>query len=340
MKFIEAAQVQKDAYNLFVTGHNSGSFLQSWEWGQWQEVLGKKVFRFMVEDDSGVLSMAVQLITMPLFGNQYYLYAPYGPVVHEEVLPSAVVKFLLGNLYERFPEALFLRVEPQRKIDRLEDFAKKTVNIQPGITMVVDVSKSNEDLLAAMHPKTRYNIKIAERHGVEIKSERVHDGILVQQAIALIIQTQHRQKYRGHDSAYYQKLLKFFAAQIEKSDLHITVYTASVLQEVIVSAVMVDYGKIRMYLYGGSSDSHRNAMAPYLLHWQAMQDARALGIAVYDLGGSEVASGGERGFTRFKRGFGGTVVEFTGAYDIVYHKLWYTIYTSGRILNRLIQKLK
>ena len=102
---------------------------------------------------------------------------------------------------------------------------------------------------------------------------------------------------------------------------------------------MVDFAKTRMYLYGGSSENEKNLMAPYLMHWQAMQDARNLGLEFYDLGGSEVSGGGERGFTRFKKGFGGRVVEYAGAYDVIYNKLWYNAYRIVRHANRLLKQI-
>lgn len=79
-------------------------------------------------------------------------------------------------------------------------------------------------------------------------------------------------------------------------------------------------------------------MAPYMLHWQAMLDAKAMGLEYYDLGGSEVSGGGEKGFTRFKRGFGGEVVEYAGAYDIVINKSLYQVYRFLRSVNKIMKK--
>jgi lipid II:glycine glycyltransferase (peptidoglycan interpeptide bridge formation enzyme) len=80
-------------------------------------------------------------------------------------------------------------------------------------------------------------------------------------------------------------------------------------------------------------------MAPYLLHWQAMLDAKSQGFECYDLGGSEVSGGGEKGFTRYKRGLGGVVVEYSGAYDIVINKFWYGIYRTFRFVNKRFKSI-
>ncbi len=177
---------------------------------------------------------------------------------------------------------------------------------------------------------------------MEVQSELVvtpGHGLYVQDAINSIVQTQIRQRYRGHSAAYYHKLIDFFALHNAQGDVKVTIYKALHQRRLIASGVMVDFGKTRMYLYGGSSDEDKNLMAPYLMHWHAMVDARELGLQFYDLGGSEVSGGGEKGFTRFKKGFGGRIVEYAGAYDIIYNQLWYNAYRIVRTANRFLKQI-
>ena len=337
LQLIELFEKDKHEYNTFVAGQETGSFLQSWEWGEWQVKFGHEVKRFSMKNQAGQLVGTVQFLKMSLPGNRHYWYAPYGPVL------AGGERLKVESLKSKFPEAIFVRIEPQDQTSILNHKSLiKSTNIQPAITIVVDVKKTNEELLAAMHSKARYNIKVAERHGVEIQKELVvtpGHGLYVQEAVDLIVETQKRQKYRGHSRNYYYNLIDFFAIHNGKSDLKIHIYKALYQKQLLVSAIMIDFGTTRMYLYGGSSEAHRNVMAPYLLHLVAMRDARELGIVHYDLGGSEVSGGGERGFTRFKQGFGGKVVTYAGAYDIVNQRLWYTIYTFTRSLNRFYKKL-
>lgn len=327
MKLIELTESDQPSYNQFVAAHG-GSFLQSWEWGEWQIHLGRTVYRFKIIDENDEIASVIELIKTPVFGRKHYLYAPYGPVGVVR-LKLEDLSFLKQELQKQFSDALFVRIEPQSKIAGLESVATKSTNIQPAITMIVDVNKSDEELLAAMHPKTRYNIKVAQQHGVNIVKDNN------QQAIELILQTQIRQHFRGHGKQYYTNLLNFFTQH--QGDLKVYVYQALYQGMPVTAAVMFDFGKTRVYLYGGSSEENKNVMAPYLLHWQAMQDARVAGLKYYDLGGSEVSGGGERGFTRFKRGFGGRVVEYAGAYDLVFNKTWYNVYRIGRVINRLMK---
>src|SRR5581483_1570037 len=169
MEFIELEQVNKTEYNRFVAEQSSGSFLQSWEWGEWQKSLGHEVRRFGLTE-AKVLMATVQCVKTNLFNKQHYAYASYGPVWSTS-LAEADFKFFITSLHKQYPGALFIRIEPLIAPQGLLAIGKKSKNIQPGITMIVDVNKTDDELLALMHPKTRYNIKIAERYGVEIQSE-------------------------------------------------------------------------------------------------------------------------------------------------------------------------
>ena len=107
----------------------------------------------------------------------------------------------------------------------------------------------------------------------------------------------------------------------------------------VVSAVMVDFGEIRTFLFGGSSEMHKNVMASYLLHWQAMLDAKNAGLKEYDFWGIETSSGETPGFVRFKLGFGGAAKEYGGAWDAVFSPWKYRLYSLMRAFNRATKKI-
>ena len=90
-----------------------------------------------------------------------------------------------------------------------------------------------------------------------------------------------------------------------KGNVSLHIYKAIFQNQLLGAAFMVDFGKTRTFLFGGSSEFHKNVMAPYLLHWKAMQDAKALGLTTYDFWGIETSSGETPGFVRFKIGFRG-----------------------------------
>lgn len=339
MKLEILDESRRQDYNRFAARQGGGNFLQAWEWGQWQESLGRQASRYFLAAADGRPQAAIQLLHMALPGGRFYLYAPYGPVAAGDFAGPAAA-FLIESLRRRFPRALFLRLEPQVPWPELPKQARKSANIQPAITMQVALERETEELLGAMHPKTRYNIKLAQRHGVTVQSEPAvtpGHGLYVQELIDLIVQTQARQNYRGHPAAYYRRLIDFFALNGTAEAPRLRLYKALWQRQLLACGVMVDFGPTRVYLYGGSAAEQRQLMAPYLLHWQAMLDARLAGLSCYDLGGSEVSLGGERGFTRFKRGFGGTVVNFAGAYDAIFSPGWYRLYNLLRSANRLIK---
>jgi len=342
MQLIELKEQDKLKYNSFVASHPSGSFLQSWEWGGWQENLGREVYRFFLMDSDSVAG-SMQLIRMPVLGKRFYLYAPYGPVLAKgENFKFQISNFqgIFNDLKSRFPEALFIRIEPkdQQLPATCYQLLAKSTHIQPVNTLVLDLSKSIDQLLKEMHPKTRYNIRLAQKHGVEIVSDLAivpGHGLYLEEVLGLIMETAKRQNFKTFTEDYYRGLLDFFGAQNHCGDLKIYIYKALYGRELLAAAVMVDFGKVRTYLFGGSAAAHRDVMAPHLLHFKAISDAQALGLRSYDFWGLDTVKEKNPGFARFKLGFGGKRLEYPGAYDLVFAKGQYRFYQVLRWLNRL-----
>ncbi len=344
MNLAELALTEKESYNQFVASSPSGSFLQSWEWGEWQAHLGRTVSRFKIIDDSGEQVASTQLIKMPLPFGRYYLYAPYGPVGAKNYeFGIKNYEWLLGCLKEKFINAVFIRIES--KDSPLAPHPSpliKTKNIQPGKTLLIDLTKPEEQLLSEMHHKTRYNIKLAQKHGVEIKDEfdiSIGHGLFAKEAVGLIAETAKRQGFKGYGSGYYNKLIDFLAIS-NRGDLNLRIYKAVYQNQILASAIMVDFGQTRVFLFGGSSEENKSVMAPYLLHWTAMRDAKSMGLNFYDFWGIETASGSTPGFVRFKLGFGGKEQQYAGAYDVVIKNFMYKFYSGMRFGNRVIKKMR
>jgi peptidoglycan pentaglycine glycine transferase (the first glycine) len=351
LQLVELSEKDKDIYSQFVINQSSGSFLQSWEWGQWQASLGREALRFFVIDDYKAGNLGcVQLIKMPLPFGRHYLYAPYGPVVGSR--KSEVGDQILKELQKKFVDTVFIRIEPKDTllISNFQFPIFKSSNVQPSKTLLIDLAKPDDQLLAEMHPKTRYNIKVAQKHGVEIKDEfdiSVGHGLFAKEAVLLIAQTARRQGFKNYGTEYYNKMIDFFAVK-NRGALKLHIYKAIYQDKILASAIMLDFpakggsasgGGTRTFLFGGSSDEYRNVMAPYLLHWQAMRDAKAQGMEVYDFWGTETSSGEVPGFVRFKLGFGGSERQYSGAYDFIVSKPWYRAYGLLRSVNKIIKKI-
>ncbi len=377
MNLTEVEQSQKSFYNNFVASQISGSFLQSWEWGEWQVRLGRTVYRYFITDNDNIIG-SMQVVKTPLPFSKYYFYLPYGPVILNDLeakdilsVPSrpslsasegewrdpstrmhslGMTQFFVNEITKKFPETVFVRMEPKfnSSFTNLNSSLIKSPNIQPAKTLIIDLTKTEEELLAQMHPKTRYNIKLAQKHNVEVQDEFVltnGKGLYAKEAVELIAQTAGRQKYKTQGLDYFEKLVDFFAIHNPQADLKLHIYKALYNKELLTSAIILDFGNTRTYLFGGSSDLHREVMAPHLLHWTAMQDAKKLGLKYYDFWGIETASGNTPGFVRFKLGFApqlrsgssSETKQYPGAWDIVGRKIYYNLYSLLRFVNRMVR---
>lgn len=341
MNFIELGESDHRKFNDYVASQNTGSFLQSWDWGDLQLVFNnKQVFRFIVTEGQKIL-LSAQALKIPLFANQYYLYIPYGPVVTDE-FDISVLEFFFAELRNRFPEIVFIRTEP-KFIPPRGLIGKKTVNIQPGKTIINDLTLPEDEILTEMHNKTRYNIKVAQKHGLIITNQIIdpeNEHPLYKECLNLILETAKRQSYHTHPYSYYDTLIRFFSHHERKGDISVYLYQALYKNQLLATAIMIDFDATRTYLFGGSSNEYRNVMAPHLLHFQAMIDAKVKGLKHYDFDGVETASGKEAGFTRFKLGFGGHIVQYAGSHDLVNKTLVYWSYKFLRGLNRYFRKFK
>ena len=352
MKLLEVNESQKAEYSHFVKDQESGSFLQSWEWGEWQKTLGREVYRFKIIDGEGRWFGSVQFIKMPLPMGKFYLYSPYGPiVVHstqyiparhlpESQATAGGVHSLIQGIKNKFQNAIFVRIEPKDSqiIQQSNYPITKSRNIQPGKTLIINLSKSEDQLLQEMHAKTRYNIRLAQKHGLEIQKEfavNAGHGLFFREALELICKTADRQKFKSFPQKYYSDLIDFFALH-RKGEVSLHLYKAVYKNKLLSSGIMIDYGKVRTYLFGGSSLEDKNVMAPFLMHFKAIKDAKEKSLSFYDFWGIETAGGKTPGFVRFKQGFGGEEKKYAGAYDIPIHLFGYKIYQLFRRLNRIV----
>jgi lipid II:glycine glycyltransferase (peptidoglycan interpeptide bridge formation enzyme) len=320
---------RKQEYDEFVSNNSIGSFLQSWAWGEWQISQNKTVSRYLFIQDGKIVG-ATQTIVMPTFLGEY-CYCPHGPVWANNLSDEQIEQLLeiLKTVLQKEYASLFVRIEPTVEINLQKLGAVKTDSVQPPQTLIKDISSPAESLLQSFHHKTRYNIKVAGRHGVQIsQSKEVNSDV-----IKLIMETSVRQNYRNHSALYIEKLWQFFREN--PGNLTATGYFASKEGAPLAAGLMMDFGKTRMYLFGGSNYEQRHLMAPYLMHWQAMQDAQAQGLSFYDFGASENASGHTGGYMRFKLGFTPQIVHFAGTHDLVLKAGKYTLYKLLRKLNRL-----
>ncbi len=311
---------------------DSKEFLQSEEWFLFQKTFGKKIFSFNKKDISakGIFERA------PFVGR--YLYIPKGPIFSpmeddKESVNENIQQIILQAKKEK---VRWIRIEPENE-STLEviqkNFSGKIVksprSIQPQEIFVIDITKEKELILAQMKPKTRYNIRLAEKRGVKIFTTR--EEKYKQAFYDLVVKTSDRKKIYPHSKAYYEKFFDVFSETL--CQLFIAEYEGKVL----AANICIFFQGRAIYLHGGSSDEARDVMAPYLLQWRQIEYAKNSGCTEYDFGGVHLVSENEdtndwSGITRFKRGFSPHTKSrlFPGTYDIILHPMMYTVYRIFR----------
>lgn len=328
-------------FNEFVGTQGSAQFLQSWQWGMFQERMGRGIRRIGVEDHGKLLGTVQCILRSVAFGRTY-LYCPRGPVVDARLPVDRyveVLRTLVAAVVEHARQrgAMFVKIEPpiEKQSRAVFDTASSTFNprhaafVQPQDTWLLDLTKSGSELQRGMHPKTRYNIRLAQKHGVTVRcSESAED---LEKFLKLNDQTSIRDRFVSHSPEHYRAMQSVLApAGVLK------LFIAEHNGTAIACNLVALFGDTATYLHGASANEHRNVMAPHLLQWNQIEHAKKLGFRQYDFWGvapeTDPVRGTEDwgGITRFKKGFGGHGVSYLGAYDLILRKPWYTLYSIAR----------
>lgn len=330
----------KNELNLFLLANNS-QFLQSYEWGEFQKSLNKNVWRFGIENN-GALQAVCQLIEQPLPLTKSYFYAPRGPVFKINLPADAkkeIIKLILKEARDltvdtKTREEIFLKIEPAVTIGEInaqELLLKKVKSVQPKNTSILDLNLDENNLLQNMHQKTRYNIRLAEKKNITARQGTINDFEIFW---TLMEKTTSRDNFRPHPKNYYQQLLKFLETNTTNG-FSIKLWLAELDNRPLAAALIGYFGDTATYLHGGSDYQFHNLMAPYLLHWQIIRDAKNKKYKKYDFWGiapTKVKNeeAGWEGLTRFKLGFGGSEINYAGTFDFVYDQMWYIIYNIAK----------
>jgi peptidoglycan pentaglycine glycine transferase (the first glycine) len=329
------------------------SFTQAWAWGDILLAEGKQVERLAVVEGENILAQAQIVYSQLPFGWQY-VFCPKGPVFDESRIKNYEVRMyetIINYLKEK--NVIFLRVEPEIRLqttvpeplcDSVRGFAsdfrlQKTIDINPSATLILDLNKTEEDFLAGMHQKTRYNIHLAEKKDLKISKEKNLEIFW-----NLANQTGSRDKFGLHNKKHYEKVLQSPMARQ---------FTAYENEKPIACTVFVVFGDTFTYLYGASDYEYRNLMAPYLLQWEGIKMGKNSGCSFYDFFGVAPRRTSDSGLqtlddnydydlkhqyagvTRFKLGFGGIPFQAPGTFDVVIDKNKYLVYNFLRKLRRL-----
>ena len=200
---------------------------------------------------------------------------------------------------------------------------KSPTDVQPPDTVLLPLDKTEEELLSAMKPKWRYNIRLAEKKGVTVKAAGAES---IDSFYKVFMETAARDRIAVHGKDYYKSLLELSS---DGSHVKTTLYIAEHEGETLAGIITLFTDTEAVYLYGASSDNKRNLMPAYLLQWTAIQDAKKFGSKVYDFYGIPPTDDEHHpmhGLYRFKTGFGGTVIHRAGSLDMPVKPVFYAFY--------------
>jgi lipid II:glycine glycyltransferase (peptidoglycan interpeptide bridge formation enzyme) len=326
--------------------------LQSWTWGEFKSRHGWSATRFLFQEGEKTVGAASVLQRKLPRLPASVLYVPKGPAF--DWTDTAMAARLLAEI-EKIAQrrrALFVKIDPDIHYpDSVPAFSPHPVNapdlarlltargwrfsdeqIQFRNTVLLDLSQSEDELLAAMKQKTRYNIRLAMRRGVSIRRGTAADLDTFNQLYA---ETAQRDGFLIRPPSYYRDAWGSF---LEAGLAHL--FLAEVEGETVAGLILFTFGSIAWYLYGASSNRHRKHMPNQLLQWEAIRRARSMGCAVYDLWGAPDhldESDPMWGVVRFKLGLGGQLTCGLGAWDYPTIGAAYRLYTTitPRYLNWL-----
>ena len=279
-------------------------------WATFQQSVGRKVWQLKVE---GASALVVQhQISLSL----NWLEVPRGPLFDDEKSLEAILQKI--KTLGKKEASVFVRFSPYQKLPAPSSQLPAAIgDHHPQTSLLIDLTQSDDEILKQMKSKGRYNIKLAQKHEVEVV---LSDD--VKAFHSLLVKTGGRDGFGIHPKDYYQKMLEALGDYAQ-------LLLAKKEGQVIAGGLFAYLGDMAIYYYGASDHSSRKFMAPYLIQWKAIQEAKKRGCKHYDFLGI-APEGAENhawaGVTSFKKKFGGDVVSYPQAKDLVLRPFWYWVY--------------
>jgi len=339
---------EEPLWDEFLQTQSLASIAQFSIWGHFQEKCAYrgKYWIVVLENDQKEIMGGTMVIRYSIRKGYCWIYGGRGPMLNYE---SEDLATLMDTLVQQIEEiahrnkAIFLRMDPPliQAVDEepnndsalanytnLKGYKRIEHGFQPQDTLVLDITQTNEDLLKQMKPKGRYNIRLATKKGVKIRKANPKKPKQFEQDIdaffKILRQTTKRDGFSGHGKSYYKNMIETLQPSGE-AELYLAEYEGKIIAGNIVT---FDH-QTAIYYYGASSSEHRNVMAPYLLQWQAILDAKKRDLKYYDfLGIAPANSPGHpwAGVTNFKKKFGGQHITYVKPLEKVFKSFFYLLF--------------
>ncbi len=338
---------EEQKWDKFVESHPLGTIHQTSDWGHFQEKVPRRGKYFIVVlEDKGKIIGGSMIIRHGLPRNFCWFYSARGPLLDyksKQITSQIQAVFDTLKPIAKRENAIFYRIDPaisvMGKLPKFKNAHSNHLGFQPEHTIILDLTKSENEILAQMKEKGRYNIRLAQKKGVTVRESDPKNSEQFEQDIEdfskILHETTMRDKFYGHKKAFYRDMIKILYPK--KAKLFLAEYTPKDLSkpQVIAGIVATFFKDTGTYYYGASGNEFRNVMAPYLLQWHAIKESKSRNLKYYDfLGISPPGAKNHpwRGVTDFKEKFGGKTLSVHAPKDFPFSKFWYLVF---RIYKRI-----
>ncbi len=339
MNFQDINDQDKDQYNLGVNHP-----LQAFEWGEFRKKTGIEVIR-RGELEKGKIQNPYQITVHKTPNFPYKIgYFPKGDLPSEELLSE------LKQIGEQ-NKISFVQLEPNVVNSNSSiihgDLKQSFHPLFTKYTFILNLTTAEDDLIKNMSQKTRYNVRLAEKKGVKIEIDNSERAF--KEYLKLTKETTKRQKFYAHNESYHKLMWETLGNKYdEKFDpnrLQAHLLKASYNNTTLVTYILFTFKNKLYYPYGASSDLHREVMASSAAMWGAIKFGKSLGLEKFDMWGAANTPEPKPddpyyGFHRFKQGFGATLTEFIGSYDLIINPLNYRLLSVADKLRWALLKTK
>ncbi|MBI4837261.1 MAG: peptidoglycan bridge formation glycyltransferase FemA/FemB family protein [Candidatus Portnoybacteria bacterium] len=346
----------KNTWESFIKSCDEYTFFHSWSWGEFNLLMGYKAWRLGIYENDDLAGAVLVLGIKAKRGS--FLFVPHGPITKnpkseissclQETCSNSkqtkntkiqnVLNCLVAYLkdLDKAENYAFIRVSPliekneeNEKLFKNLRFRAAPIHMHAESTLLLDITKPDEELLTNMRKTTRYLIRQAEKGGVRVEIENPLTG-------KNFLRLQNEVVIRKHFVAFSERQINSEMESLGKNG-ELAIFNARYKEEIIASALIIFYGDRAFYYQAASASKFKNIPAPYLLVWRAIQEAKRRGCTTFDFYGASPDDQPNHpwaGPTLFKKGFGGYRVDYLPAQDfIVSWKYWFTwlIETARRI---------
>lgn len=328
--FIDVDESKKEEFNN-VVNHP----LQSFEWGEFRKKTGIKVIR-RARVAAGKIVDGFTLTLHKIPRTKFYIgYLPKG----NEPTKETIAELHRIGIEEK---CVFIQLEPNMIVHHESPIVGHGFNIKPAAhplftkySFILDLTPTEEEILAKMHSKTRYNIRVAEKHNVKVAENNSHESF--KHYMKLMIETTGRQGFYAHTPKYHEDLFETLPKKAESNTLSYHLFNALYQPPTpnsqpltLTSWVLFVFKDHLYYPYGASSRLYRETMSNNLTAWEAIKFGKKLGLTQFDMWGALGPDPDKNdpwyGFHRFKEGYGATLTEFIGSYDLIIRPQAYSLY--------------